>query len=204
MRKMGLSGWIVCLISNFLSWLVNIAINFFNILKNPKEMANLIIQFILLGIILSIITSTVIIPALTPKTNIDVYIDKQKDEFISVTFYNNADFAGDDFKIEFDGLNYTYYSYDAFSPATLCKTDMLKASKTQEFLIGFQVQCNYIPPKSKIVLKFIPQKIMWNVEEHPDRENFFHINYWSKTTPQTKLICNNVTFECTQNQFDAN
>lgn len=114
-----------------------------------------------------------------PKTEIEVELSFPLQNQLSLSFSNKADYAAKDFRMYVDWLDYDSRAIPTFSPEnTLC--DVAPYSSGH----GFQVHCDYIPPKSPLIF-YVSVSPSFPVIE----KNGFNVVYWSETTPITKLNC---------------
>ena len=176
------------------NWVVNSAKEGYKFLKTPERIAPRVVEILFLGVIAYILTVFVISPMLTPQTVIEVTINRNETGGLDLTFINHANFAGEEFKVYFRGLRVGSYAYGSFSPTNdLCKINELKASPSQNQTIGFEANCDYIPPNSKINFLILNPE----ASDIPTPDGKIHVTYWSKNTPETKKTCDSETLNCT-------
>ncbi len=156
-----------------------VLIEAYKFITTPKKFAEVFI----LGIIIYVLTNSVVAPALAPKTNIEVdaFINISEQSTMEIIFRNNAPFAGEDFTINIDGLDSVSKSFDALTAeGRLCTIYRMQASTTQNFTVGTQIKCQYIPPNTSLKFKLIEPLLI----RDSARTGEFEITYWGKTTPQ--------------------
>lgn len=129
-----------------------------------------LIEGVILGVIIFSLQVIVLEPMLTPKTDIEVqcYEGKFENE-LTFEFHNKAEFAGDDFRIFIWGIEIDVMSVDVWNQ--LCS-----AVRIKDGIYGVYVECDYIPPETKMPISFLLKNESKSVD----------VTYWSKNTKLTK------------------
>ena len=155
--------------------------NISEIIKDKKYVAKKIVEIILFGMLSVTILTFFIKPLIEPKTDIEVSCVKPSDFDVAFTIQNKADFAVEDFYILILNRKLIKNKWDLWlDPLCEESSEHKYTKKGNKTIIDYsedwkQIRCKYIPPKSKIQIRFTDY---YNSDE-------YNMMYWSKNTPIT-------------------